>query len=214
MGKIHMVLEDWNGCLLDDVPHRFEHGPCAIFRHYGLPKPTLEDYCQHITSDFMLWYYARGVPNSGDKKKDGDTLNAIMKANMATADIPPLFPETRSFLQAVWSASMVQTLTSAMEETEFRRQFEHHKLGRFFREIQGGVRGKAPVFLKLLELYGVSPDHAVGVTDTMSDAKELAAVGVRPIIIPRGYSVPDMVAVPTLIIAKDLNEALTHILGQ
>lgn len=25
-----LVIHDWNGCLLDDVPHRFEHGPCAI----------------------------------------------------------------------------------------------------------------------------------------------------------------------------------------
>lgn len=211
MEKIRLAILDWNGCLLDDVPHRFEHGPKAIFKHFGLPEPSLEDYCQHITSDFMKYYYERGIPNSGDKKKDGDVLNAIMTDNMAKATMPPLFPETETFLSALREGGVLQVLVSAMEEREFKRQVSHHDLGSYFKEMHGGIRGKAAVFNELLMKYATAPVEAIGVTDTMSDARELFTVGVKPIIIPRGYSVPDTSAVPTLIMANDLNEALTHI---
>lgn len=212
MTKTRLIFNDWNGCLLDDVPHRFEHGPKAIFKHFGLPAPTLEDYCQHITSDFMEYYYTRGIPNSGDKKRDGDTLNLIMTDNMAEAPIPPLFPETKTFLSALREGGVLQTLVSAMEEKEFERQVHHHNLEFFFSEMRGGIRGKAIIFRELLTKYGIAPNEAIGVTDTMSDARELSTVGVKPIIIPRGYSTPDTEKVPSLVIVNNLNEALTHIL--
>lgn len=212
MEKTRLVFNDWNGCLLNDVPHRFEHGPRAIFKHFGLPEPSLEDYCQHITSDFMEYYYARGIPNSGDKKKDGDALNLIMTDNMSKAPMPPLFPETENFLSALREGGVLQTLVSAMEENEFKRQVHHHNLEFFFSEMRGGIRGKAVIFRELLTKYEVAADEAIGVTDTMSDARELFAVGVKPIIIPRGYSVPDNNAVPSLIIVNNLTDALTHIL--
>ena len=211
MIKIRMVINDWNGCMLNDVPHRFEHGPKAIFKHFGLPEPSLLDYCQHITSDFMKYYYDRGIPNSGDKKADGDLLNKIMTDNMSKAPIPPLFPETESFLSTLRQGGVLQVLVSAMEENEFKRQVNHHDLGIFFEEMHGGIRGKAAVFNELLMKYATAPVEAIGVTDTMSDARELFTVGVKPIIIPRGYSVPNTTEVPTLIVANDLNEALEHI---
>ena len=211
MPKIRLVLHDWNGCLLDDVPHRFEHGPCAIFRHFGLPLPTLEDYSHNISSDFMVWYYARGIPNSGDKKADGDMLNAIMRSNMATAEIPPLFPETKLFLDSLHELGVTQTLVSAMEENEFHRQLDHHHLRGHFAQVHGGIRGKAPIFRKLLGAFQVKPEEAIGVTDMMSDARELHEVGVKPIIVPRGYITPDPTSVPTLMVARDLHEALAYI---
>jgi phosphoglycolate phosphatase-like HAD superfamily hydrolase len=211
MERKFMVIHDWNGCLLDDVSHRFEHGPRAIFRHYGLPEPSLEDYCQHITSDFMAYYYSRGFVGTGDKKRDGDTLNGIMTANMANATMPPLFPETTEFLESLRSAGMIQTIVSGMEDREFRRQVGHHKLEHFFHDMHGGIRGKSATFRGILAKYAIEPLHAVGITDTMSDARELAEVGVLPILIPRGYCVPDMTAVPTMIVVQNLREALTVI---
>lgn len=211
MSRTLLVLHDWNGCLLDDVPHRFEHGPCAIFRRYGLPRPDIYEYCRNISSDFMEWYYSHGFPR-GDKKADGDALNAIMKEEMARAPMPPLFPETRQFLAILRSRGLRQNLVSALEEGEFRRQVGYHALGGFFDEMRGGVRKKAPVFREMMEAYAVAPEEAVGVTDTMSDAVALAEVGAKPILIPRGYVEPDRAKVPTLIIAENLIEALDHIL--
>lgn len=212
MPRKRLVLHDWNGCLIDDVPHRFEHGPQAILRAHGLPETTLDDYSRHITSDFMEWYYARGIPNSGDKKADGDRLNAIMKANMATAPMPPLFHETETFLRTLGAHGLIQTLVSALVEDEFRRQVGHHGVEPYFHEMRGGIRKKAPVFLDLLAKYDVDPEDAIGVTDMMSDARDLAEVGVTPIVVPRGYIVPDRAAVPTLIVADDLMQALAHII--
>ncbi len=211
MGK-KFVLHDWNGCLLNDVPHRFKHGPVAIFRHYGLPDPDLMDYCQNISADFMEWYYSRGIPSTGDKKRDGDTLNAIMKARMAKAPIPPLFPETKTFLSSLEDAGLGQVLVSALAESEFRRQLEHHELEHRFLETHGGIRAKAKVFKEILDRHGIDPEDAIGVTDAMSDVRELAECGVQAILTPRGYSVPDLATYPDLIVAHDLMEAMRHIL--
>lgn len=211
MTRIRLVLHDWNGSLLDDVQHRFEHGVCAIFRHYGLPIPTLEDYCRTTTSDFMRFYYDRGIPSSGDKEHDGAVLDAIMVSNMAKAPVPPLFPDTRVFLDALRRRGITQALVSSLIEEEFRRQVGHHRLAPYFHDLRGGIRRKAPVFQELLTKHGIHPSEAVGVTDMMSDARELAEVGVTPIILPRGYIVPDVKEVPTLLVAEDFAEALSFI---
>ncbi len=212
MARKRLVIHDWNGCLLDDALHRFEYGVCAIFKRFGLSEPSFEDYRQHIVSDFMAYYYSRGIPDSGDRKRDGDALNAIMVANMAAAPVPPLFPETRGFLESLESEGLTQVLVSALPDEAFLRQIGHHGLGRFFRETRSDVRRKAPVFRELLEKYGVDSGAAVGVTDTMGDVRELAEVGIKPIIVAHNYSVPDTSGVPSMAMAADLLEALMVIL--
>jgi phosphoglycolate phosphatase-like HAD superfamily hydrolase len=209
--KISLVLHDWNGCLLDDVPHRYEYGVCTIFRQFGLPVPTLEDYSHNITSDFVRFYYDRGFPASGNKEGDAVFLDAIMTAAMAETPIPPLFSDTQMFLSSLQERSITQTLVSALAEKEFHRQVGHHGLEPYFAAMRGGIRKKAPVFKGLLDAYGVDPSQVVGVTDMMSDARELAEVGVTPIILPRGYITPDTKEVPTLVVADDFSQALRYI---
>lgn len=183
-----MILWDWNGCLLDDVPHRFLHGPCAIFEHYGLPMPSLEDYTHHITSDWLKWYYDRGIPQSGDVKADMKALNDIMQAHMAKAEMPPLFPEADAVVHVLDRAGVIQALVSSLVIEEFDRQLDHHDMRCRFSDVSGGNRKeKAPTFLSLLSKHGVDPAEAVGITDTLSDVDELSKAGVYPILVPRGY---------------------------
>jgi len=208
MSPKKLVLHDWNGCLLDDVPHRYENSVVPIFKHYGLPIPSLDDYSHNISSDFMRFYYDRGIPDSGDKAADGAALNAIMKSCMAKADMPPLFPETRTFLEALKTRCAFQLLVSSLVETEFNRQVDHHGVRPYFDETHGGIRKKAPLFTQLLAKYDVAPEDAVGFTDMMSDVHELAEAGVQAILIPRGYITPDFNAAPTMRIADDLLSAL------
>jgi len=183
-----MILWDWNGCLLDDVPHRFLHGPCAIFAHYGLPAPTLEDYTHHISSDWITWYYDRGIPRSGDVKADMKALNDIMQSGMAKADMPPLFHESEAVVHVLDRAGIIQALVSSLVLEEFDRQIDHHDMRHPFSDVSGGNRKeKAPTFQALLAKHGVAPEEAVGITDTISDVMELDKAGVRPILLPRGY---------------------------
>jgi len=202
-----LVIWDFNGCLVNDGASFYKHGPCAIFPRYGLPVPPAEDYYRNITSDFVRYYHDRGVPSCGDRIRDAETLNAIMKEGMSAAPVPPLFPEAEDVLASLREESAAQVLVSALEEREFRRQLGHHGLEKRFHETRGGVRGKAPVFRKLIEAYRAH-GRAFGITDTLGDARELAEAGARPIVVPREYAVTDIGDIPGLQVAADLREAL------
>lgn len=207
-----VALHDWNGCLIDDVKQRYMNSVVPIFTHYKLPVPTLSDYTHNITSDFMRYYYDCGVPNSGDPKADGAALNAIMVASMATAEMPPLFPETREFLDDLRQRNARQLLVSSLVQTEFDRQVNHHGVRAFFDEAHGGTRKKHPLFTELLTKYDVTPDQAIGFTDMMSDVEELNAAGVTAILIPRGHIDPHFEDANgkryDMYVASDLNHAL------
>lgn len=210
-----LILHDWNGCLINDAPHRYEFGVCAIFDHYGLPRPTSEQYNTEITSNWIQFYYNHGIPRGTSEAQDKIDLDNIMNENLARAPIPPLFPETCEFLDALAAQPhCTQVLVSALNTREFRRQYHFHGLSQYFAEVHAEVADKAALFRQLLKQFNTLPEEAIGVTDSMSDVKALHACDIDSIIIPRGYSKPNAATFPTMRIAEDLLHALAIIRGE
>jgi FMN phosphatase YigB (HAD superfamily) len=208
-----LILHDWNGCLIDDAPHRYEFGVCAIFDHYKKPRPTSEQYNTEITSDWIQFYYNHGIPRGASVEQDKHDLDAIMNEHLLHAPIPPLFPETREFLDALAAQPHVtQILVSALNSHQFRRQYHAHGLSQYFTEVHAEIDKKSALFTKLLKQYSVLPEEAIGVTDSMSDVAQLAACGIDSIIVPRGYCKPNAAMFPRMRIAEDLLHALRIIL--
>lgn len=56
-----LVVLDENGTLLDALGP-FYRSAVAVFSHYGIEAPTIDDYRDNITSDFMQFYWDRGIP--------------------------------------------------------------------------------------------------------------------------------------------------------
>jgi beta-phosphoglucomutase-like phosphatase (HAD superfamily) len=213
--ELRSVFGDWNGCYIDDAPHRYEFGVCAIFDEYGLPRPTSEQYNSEITSDWIEFYYHHGIPRGASKEADQKKLNDIMNAHLATAPIPPLFPETCEFLDAIAAIpNCKHALVSALNQKEFTRQFGAHGLLPYFAEVHAEILDKTALFRELLKRFNTFPEEAIGITDTMSDVRALDACGVASIIIPRGYSKPNAAKFPRMRIAEDLHHALRIIRGE
>lgn len=210
-----LIIHDWNGCLIDDAEHRYLYGVCAIFEEYGIQAPTREQYKGEITSDWIKFYYKHGIPRSEyGVEHDKQALDTIMNDHLSRAPIPPLFPETRGFLDTLaMQQHCKQVLVSALNTHEFHRQYHFHRLSHYFTETHAEILDKAPLFDEIRRRLNALPEETIGVTDTMSDVKALTAAGIDSIIVPRGHCKPNAAMFPTMRIAEDLNEALAIILG-
>ncbi len=69
-----LVISDWDGVLLDSLA-LYYRAVEEIFREYGIKPPSLEEYRNNISPDFMQFYKERGFPPSATSQG----LNAIRK---------------------------------------------------------------------------------------------------------------------------------------
>lgn len=206
-----LVLFDWNGLLVNDCPLLYEHGVCVIFRHYGLPSPTLEEYRNGVTSNFMPFYEKHGVVGA-----TAEELNRIMIEGLVRAGVePPLFPDTRGTLEILYRsrANRVLAIISGYQKGRLTKALVAHDIARFFHEVHGDARDKVPFIHDLMTRYGISPERTVYVGDTADDAIAAHAAGVTPYICPRGFHGRERIeavrsAVPTLVIIETLSELL------
>jgi phosphoglycolate phosphatase-like HAD superfamily hydrolase len=208
-----LFLFDWNGLLVNDCPVLYEHGVCAIFRHFGVPAPTLEQYRNEVSSNFMPFYAKYGVAGA-----TAEELNRIMFRGLAQAGKePPLFPDTRGTLEILYRgrANHVLAIVSGYQKAALSQALLTHDIARFFHEVHGNARDKAPLIRDLMARYGIPPERTVYIGDTADDAIAAHAAGVIPYICPRGFHSRERIegirsAVPTLVVIETLSELLVH----
>lgn len=179
-----MILWDWNGCLLDDCEYVYKQGPVRIFAHYGLECPSLETYRNEVESDFMSsFYWKYGIPRDVSAKD----LDAIMKKGYDEDGEPPMQADAVMTLEAMRRAGLRQTLITGFDRAMVETSLLHHGVRSYFEEVHGNARKKTPIFQELLDRAKLSPDQAIGVTDSLADVEMLEAAGVRAYICPRGF---------------------------
>lgn len=209
-----LVLFDWNGLLVNDCPLLYEHGVCAIFRHYELPSPTLEEYRNGVSSNFMPFYEKHGVVGA-----TAEDLTRIFLEGLARAGTePPLFPDARGTLETMYRsrANHVLAIVSGYQKAALSQALLTHDIARFFHEVHGDVRDKAPLIRDLMARYGIPPERTAYVGDTTDDAIAAHTAGVTPYICPRGFHGRERIeairsVVPTLVVIETLNELLAHV---
>lgn len=78
---VRAFIFDFNGTLLDDI--ELAYGSVVeIFKTYNLQPPTLEQYREEITANFMGFYYKYGFIKNfsgGGAEGDRDALNEIRR---------------------------------------------------------------------------------------------------------------------------------------
>jgi phosphoglycolate phosphatase-like HAD superfamily hydrolase len=70
-----LLISDWDGTLLNSLPVYYG-AVVKIFQDFGVEPPTLNDYRDNITPDFMQFYWNRGIPHHAT----GMDLNLIRSA--------------------------------------------------------------------------------------------------------------------------------------
>lgn len=185
MPKYRLCILDWNGTLQDDLHHIYECGVQRIFRHYGLPCPSVEEYRHEVTADFMSsFYWPRGVPAEVTKAD----LNAIMAEGFKEKGTPPgLFPDAISFVETLAGRGYMLVVASGYATAKLDAAVSRSGLGKHFLRVVGDVLDKAAEFADLMEMSGVGHEETVVVGDTDEDVLGARKVGATPLICTRGF---------------------------
>lgn len=184
-----VVVFDFNGTLFDDL--RVAYGSVQeIFRAYNLPCPTLEQYREEITSDYMAFYYNYGIPRATADHKLNAIRNKYYQENGESAQIRS---DVRRTVESLFSDRINLAIVSAESSTNLYRQLiRSGNLQRCFDVIKAeswGVKGKEQAFFQVAEIFNENPDRIVYVDDSVDGLNSAKNAGVTPVAFtnPTGY---------------------------
>ena len=173
-----VVVFDFNGTLLDDL-HIAYGSVKEIFRTYDIPCPTLTQYREEISADFMKFYRQHGFPLT----TTADELNEIRKkfynSNGGAAQVRPDVCQTLNWLNtvhfntAIVSAEIAVTLYRLMIRAGIQKKFD------FIRPESWD--GKLKALLQTAEVFGCQPQDMIYIDDTVDGLTAAKNVGVVPV---------------------------------
>ncbi len=176
-----VTVLDFNGTPFDDLHVAFGSVQ-EIFRTYNIPCPTLEQYREEITANYMEFYYGHGFPRT----TTGDELNVIRnrfyKINDGSAKIRS---DTRKTLAHLSFLRIHTAIVSAESLTNLYRQLiRHGDLQRnfdFIRAEAWGEKGKEKALLQAAEVFDEDPSNMIYVDDSVDGLVSAKNVGVIPV---------------------------------
>ncbi len=209
-----LCLFDWNGTLQDDMHHIYECGVQRIFRHFGLPCPTLDTYRNEVGADFMkTFYWPHGIPAG----VTADDLNQIMRAGFKEKGTPaPVFPDALETVRACVGYGHRCMLVSAYDSGKLAEAVERNGFSGLFCHVQGDVRDKAQCFFRLISEVGAMRELAAVIGDTVDDAEAARLVGAAAFICPRGFHTRERIVEagktnPHIVVIDTLSDLLPNL---
>lgn len=184
MPACRLVMLDWNGTLLDDL-HICYLGVTRIFEHFNLKPPSLEDYRNNVTSDILSFYHERGVPKNVTLADLNVIYKAVVEKNWERVDVARHIYEVIKRLRE--RGIKLAIITMENDEIMQRRLLQFGLLNKFDLVVSR-VRNKAEVMKTAMENFGVKPNEAFYVGDTVSDVEEAKKAGVVSIAYTGGFN--------------------------
>jgi phosphoglycolate phosphatase-like HAD superfamily hydrolase len=209
-----LCIFDWNGTLRDDIRQIYECGVQRIFRHFGLPCPSLDDFRNEVGADYMTtFYWPRGIP----RQATAEALKAIMRRGIAEeGESASLFPDALSTVLSLKRRGYRCVLASAYGQADLESEIEESGLAGAFEAVLGDVRDKNAAFAALIRGCHASPARTAAVGDTEEEAVAAVAVGAKPFICHRGVHTAARLAaaaarMPEMVIIDTLADLLVHL---
>ena len=204
--KVKMVIFDNNGTMFDDLPMAYG-SVGAIFKHYGLNVPTLEEYRNGTESDFMRFYRRYGFyafPNV-----TGDDLNAIRRAYyLEHRGEAKYYPEVRPVLLTLKQLGLILAVVSSEIQATLMESLAAAQLRDYFEVVHGAAWPKAPALCERLYQFSLMGSEAVYVDDQVDGIEAAKSLGMRTIgmVGPGAYCSPERIiaALPTATAANFL----------
>jgi len=216
MAKYQLCLFDYNGTLQDDLHYIYECGPQRIFGRFGLPCPSIDEYRNQVSADFMKsFYWPHGIPAD----VTAEELNAIMKQAMKERGEPAkLFDDALTTVQAAADLGCLCVLVSAYDSAKLNEAVRRHGFEPYFRLVVGDARDKAKEFGELMRKFGAAPAETAAIGDMVEDASSAAAAGARPFLCPRGFHARDKIEaaqrdLPSIVVIDRLADLIPHLAG-
>jgi phosphoglycolate phosphatase-like HAD superfamily hydrolase len=214
MADYGLFLFDWNGTIQDDLECLYTWGVQRIFRQFGLPCPTMDQYRNEVTGNFLVFYQSYGIPAD----VTAEALNAIVGEGYKERGSPPdVFPDALAAVAALHGRGHPLALASGYDAKKLTAAVANRGFAPYFASVVGDVRDKPAVCKELVAKHGVPDRPKVGfVGDTIEDALAAAAVGATPFICPRGFHTRERIETvrdraPGLVIIDSLGDIFDHL---
>ena len=183
--NIRLAIYDWNGTLLDDI-HTAYGSVCHIFKMVApdVPPPSLDEYRNEITSDFMNFYWAHGMPRTFT----GDMFNAIRTPwyEQHSGSIA-LNKGARELLSVCKTLGMKNAIVSASPE-DIEPYLDRYNVRDLFDKIRIRAWPKDGAFRETLDFFGIAPSEAFYLDDTFDGLRIAKKFGLRTIGFTGGYN--------------------------
>lgn len=210
---IKAVVFDFNGTLFDDL--RVAYGSVQeIFRTYGVPCPTIDQYRQEISADYMKFYYDYGIPVT----KIDDDVNAIRNRyyqnNGGSAQVRQ---DVKKTLVGLSSLDIRLAIVSAESSVNLYRQLiRAGDIQRFFDFIKPdawGAKGKEQALLQAAEIFGINPHEMIYVDDSVDGLNSAKNLGVIPVAFanPTGYHSEQRLKIVSELRIQEIGEIINMI---
>lgn len=215
--KVEAVIFDWNGTIYDDLERLAYGSVVKIFNTHNISPPTLDEYRQEITSEFMKFYYKHGfVLNFSGQGQDGDAkmLNVIRrkyytdngdKGNIRPDAARTVFNlRTAGIKVGIVSAEIELALFEKINSSDLRRLFDNQ----FIRTEVWGNKG--PALLEVCKKLDVNPNNSIYLDDTVDGISSAQKAGLIPVGFgsETGYNSEDRLRSVTPFIIHELSELL------
>ena len=185
--KVHTVIWDWNGTLLEDTWLCVEIINDVLVRR-DLPQVTLEQHRDLFEFPVIDYYRRLGF----DMEKEsfevlGDEFMWVYEERKLECQLYDGIPEV---MQSLRKASIRQSLLSAYHHDYLVNILQHFQLQNSFDHVLGAedhyAEGKKSQAAVLLDRLGIAPQQALLIGDTLHDFEVAESIGAQCRLVTTG----------------------------
>lgn len=204
---IRNLLLDWSGTLADDLGPVLE-ATNSIFRHYGRPALTLDQFRTHFRLPFS-GFYSELLPEATE-----EGLEALYERFFhGLNDAVELLPGVREFLHACRGAGMRTFLLSTIKASHFEIQAGRLGVRDHFEHAYVEIHDKREKIREILATHNLAPAETLFVGDMVHDIETARHGGVLGVAVLTGFDpVEKLLSCQPSVICRDLT-ALGTLLG-
>ncbi len=175
---------DWNGTLINDLPLVYESVK-LIFSTFGLPAPTLREYREEMSQEWVNFYLNHGIPPGDSMEELKKTLNGIRRNVLETHwDSVELHPGAVDSLSLFKARGMKVLLVTGEVEEIVEQRLRQFNLTRFFDGVFGGAYRKNEILAGL----DLLPEESMYADDDPMGLRGAKALGFVTIGMTHGYA--------------------------
>ena len=206
------IIWDWNGTLVNDAPVA-----CAVLNEMlarrALAPVSFEHYREIYCHPIQRIYERVGFDLV--QEPFGELADEWHAAYLDASTHAKLHHDSLETLQRFHSAGRTQVILSALPHDILSASVALHRLENFFSEVQGLedrlARSKADTAQRLMHRLGAERDSILMVGDSAHDAEGATLLGIRCVLVSRGYESRERLGQHGFPVCSDFSEMLQYV---
>lgn len=184
-----LVLFDWNGTLLDDVPFSWS-AFVDTFYEFGGEPPSMKEFFQELKRDYYDIYTSRGITASREELYE---VYAPLYADLVEDVV--LYPHVAETLETLSDLNIPIGLITMQQEELASPVLTAHGISHHFSSLSSfHDLQKAETITAFCKKVQVEPGNCFFVGDSPSDIRHASRAGVNSVAFMNGYVPKDLIA--------------------